>query len=1270
MFEITGDDIAALNDEDLRTLVGRLCEAELRRRNLSPSAVTWGGNQTAKDGGLDVRVALPLGTAIDGFIPKTATGFQVKKPDMPRAAIIDEMRPKPSGVLRPVIIELAKASGAYIIVSATGSTSDSALTSRKKGMAEAVRDISDAANITLDFYDRNRVATWVRDHTALIPWVRSRIGRSIPGWFSYGAWSHPPEDADRAYLVDDAARIKTGAKNEEDGLSVTDGINRIRDVLRTPGHVVRLVGLSGVGKTRLVEALFDPEVGVNSLDPALAIYTNVAAGPDPQPAGLASDLIAARARAILVIDNCAPDVHRQLSDIARSADSTVSVVTIEYDIREDQPEGTDVFVLDTSSLTLIEKLVSNRFSNLSQIDARTIAEFSGGNARIALALAGTVQKNDAVAGLSDAELFQRLFHQRHDHDASLLSIAQACSLLYSFEGEKLSGEGAELSILGDLIGKSGEEVFGGVAELKRRDLLQERGPWRAVLPHAIANRLAVTALQNIPRSKLLSRLVENASPRVLRSFSRRLGYLDGSKEARAIVQSWLASDGLLADIPNLNALGRAMLDNIAPVMPEGVLFALENALTAGSEDVLAKCNHFIRLLRSLAYDEAYFERAVSLLVKFARLPGKKQSDGDAANVVESLFHIVLSGTHAPLELRLKVVDGLLRSIDAAEQDIGVNALRAMLKTGHFSSTYGFEFGARSRDYGYHPRTGQDVHDWFSAALSLAEPFALLETSLGERVREAIAAEFRGLWAEATVVDELDRLSRAIAAHRFWREGWIAVRRTRIYDGAGLPAEIRTRLTALEEFLRPKDLIDKVRGVVLGSNGDSVDLDDPNDFESDRYAEAAARAAAAVEHLGRDVAADVEAFRTLLPDLIGKNSHNVAGFGRGLALAADKPSEVWSAMADQVAITEKPSVGLLSGFLDAVQRRDRAEADAILDEALDDPRLAEWFPVVQASAIIDDKALGRLHRALQYGKAPIERFFSLAYGRTCDVIPGPALKHLVLAIGERPGGTAVAVEILSMRLHSDHSERKTSVPEVAEAGRELLAAYRFHRGNGRATMEDHELAVVVREALIDDKGKSIARKLCRDLLAAIASYETDIHEHSELVSALFQVRPVDVLDEFFSGDDKSKTSSIRLLRDLPRFHKNPMNVVPDDVVLGWCDMDPEARYPLVAAVALLFKRPNEKEPHEWTNLTRQLLLRAPDPEAVLNEIVSRLHSSSYSGSLATKLESRLTLLNRLDSSAVPALAAPLSKAKGELEKRIQMERQRETEEGRALSGRFE
>jgi nicotinate-nucleotide pyrophosphorylase len=89
-------------------------------------------------------------------------------------------------------------------------------------------------------------------------------------------------------------------------------------------------------------------------------------------------------RAILIVDNCTPAIHRQLADIARSAGTTISVITIEYDIREDQPEGTDVFSLDTSSPELIEKLIEKRAPHISQIDRRTIAESSGGNARVAV----------------------------------------------------------------------------------------------------------------------------------------------------------------------------------------------------------------------------------------------------------------------------------------------------------------------------------------------------------------------------------------------------------------------------------------------------------------------------------------------------------------------------------------------------------------------------------------------------------------------------------------------------------------------------------------------------------------------------------------------------------------------------------------------------------------------------------------------------------------------------------------------------------------------
>jgi hypothetical protein len=437
MFEVTGDDIAALNDTDLRALIALLAEAEVRQRSLPASAVTWSGNQTANDGGLDVHVALPSDTMIHGFLPRAETGFQVKKPDMRRSEILKEM--KPDGLIRPVLQDLADVGGAYIIVSSAASSSKLALDNRKMAMREAVTGIPNADKLTLDFFDRSRVATWVRGHAGMVAWVREKIGRAYPHWRPYGSWTVLPSGADPTFLLDDTARIKTSDKDEGDGSTVAAGIDKIRDCLRTSGRVVRLVGLSGVGKTRLVEALFDAKVGPDSLNPALAIYTNVAEGPDPSPRGLASDLIAARNRAILVIDNCPPSTHRQLSEIVRAAASTVSVITVEYDIREDQPEGTDVFSLETSSLPLIEKLVRNRYPNISQVDAHTIADYSGGNARIAL-------KDETVTGLAEAELFERVFEQRHGYDAGLLAIAQACSLVYSFDGEKLSGDGAELPL--------------------------------------------------------------------------------------------------------------------------------------------------------------------------------------------------------------------------------------------------------------------------------------------------------------------------------------------------------------------------------------------------------------------------------------------------------------------------------------------------------------------------------------------------------------------------------------------------------------------------------------------------------------------------------------------------------------------------------------------------------------------------------------------------------------------------------------------------------
>jgi hypothetical protein len=241
MFEITAKDVAALNDEDLRSLVALLCEAELRKRSLPTSAVLWGGDQNAPDGGVDVRIDLPKKKKIEGFVPRISTGFQVKKSDMAPKEILEEMRPR--GKVRPVIRDLAKLSGAYIIVSSNGSVSDSALRNRQKAMADAIKGVIGGKKLALDFYDRGRIATWIRDHPGLIPWVRQKTGRSIRGWQSYGAWANPSEDESAPYLLDDKLRVLTRKTESGGGVSSVEGLEHIRAVLCEPRKVARIVGL-------------------------------------------------------------------------------------------------------------------------------------------------------------------------------------------------------------------------------------------------------------------------------------------------------------------------------------------------------------------------------------------------------------------------------------------------------------------------------------------------------------------------------------------------------------------------------------------------------------------------------------------------------------------------------------------------------------------------------------------------------------------------------------------------------------------------------------------------------------------------------------------------------------------------------------------------------------------------------------------------------------------------------------------------------------------
>jgi hypothetical protein len=275
-----------------------------------------------------------------------------------------------------------------------------------------------------------------------------------------------------------------------------------------------------------------------------------------------------------------------------------------------------------------------------------------------------------LADLGDERLFERLFNQRRQADDPLLRAAEALALVYSFDGEATTGNGAELPFLARLAGLEVRALQHAAGELKRRDILQSRGRWRAILPQPLANWLAKRALQGLSPIEVANAFWHCGNPRLLKSFTHRLSYLHDSADAQRIAASWSASEGPLAD---LSGMAQSWADlrvdlvlHLAPVAPSAVLELVERYVmgTAPAElEAATRSNRqaLMSLLRKLAWFPQHFRRAALCLSRFVQAELVKGDRTQDARNLEEVFWPMLSGVQAGPNERLSVVDRAIAS---------------------------------------------------------------------------------------------------------------------------------------------------------------------------------------------------------------------------------------------------------------------------------------------------------------------------------------------------------------------------------------------------------------------------------------------------------------------------------------------------------------------------------------------------------------------------------------------------------------------------------
>ncbi len=1272
-FTIDRNWIADLDDEQSRELLARLCRAELVRSGKSPALVTWGGDQRAIDGGIDVNVdSIDAPFAKIAHLSSGGSIIQVKAEKFGPAKIEAEMKPK--GTIRPFFTTLNDTTGVYFIASTRDDCSHPMLQSRISKMADVLK-VEGLPDVKVDFLDIRRLADWVESHIGVQVWIRRILGRPMRGWEPYGPWAHGETDIQAEFRMDDTPRVMPpGGKSSDDLLSLGATIEHIRDALATQNSeasYLRLVGLSGVGKTRLVQALFDERI-LGGVIPSKekVIYTDAGLGSEPTPHEMITELGMRGESAIVIVDNCGSETHSQLVELAKTSNPKISLLTVEFDIQDDLPIGTKCYQMEAASVDLLASLLRDRYPQISQTDSDRIASLSDGNARIAIAIADQIKETDNVGELRDTQLFDRLFSQRNAGDSEeLRRTAEVAGLVYSFD---ISEESGECQRLADYAELSRRSFLRNISTLERRGLIQRRGSFRALLPHALANRVARDAVSSFTPQELYDDIFGAGIDRFAMSFAHRLSYLHTCIEAVDISNIAFNANGICSDITALNRESSRLFRYLASTTPEAALDTIEQAVTNGevvSDDIG-------RLLFNLAYDEGTFDRTAEILTRISPPSLGGNNSSDPHQLLQIMFQLHFSGTMAQTEQKLNFLNRLLDTNELDRSDIALECLDCGLKNGHFSSSNIFEFGSRSRSYGWMPRTWGEVAEQFSVWINRLVDIAIQQPDLSQQAREILANRFRGLWSFALVRPHLvDAINRLLAAMP-WPEGYHEAQKTLRFDGDKSDVPNSTPLRDLILTLAPQDLITQIQSnVIVANNWSEIIAEDgtplPHDVSMTQRMETAT-------NLGEEAGVDAEILEPIREAVISKTSGGLTeefglGVGRTIPSISDELEK--AKIIISVAGGGYASYNYPLGLIKAWHEQD---SDAVLkwvDENEGDPVWRVAIPWIVTIVGMDDVQLSRLVDLLEQDNPPIHSFGYHTFRQLTEGLSLSDQRRLYDAlVGAGAEGANNALDQIKMRVHGADPVEQAYKDEMLD----FLIKFPWGGiGDGNDHM-DYGIGVIFKHIAADcNEADAFA------LISVFAMQPDDPNRYyfndprKKALREMFRHFPFASMARFCVADaDGSYKSASELCGTVSKYREGFIEVVPDDILLSWADVsdekDRQARVEFLARTCRLVDRDTGgmRETKGFRELASELAKLAVDPTAILGIFADRVIGTSWSGSRANHIRIRRSFFDNLDLDERIETSQGMEHALAYLDKKIAREQVREDAEAKASAERFE
>ena len=1260
-FEVTAEDITGLS-ADLPNLLRRLLHAEARTSNLPGARIHVSGNTSAPDGGEDGRICWEGGPEETPFLPSRFCQFQVKGGKVTLSSARKEVQ-RDSGEIKPMV-KAALAEGGHYVLLCSHQYAQKDIQARENGIREVVQRSGLAVqDDRILFQDASQIAAWVNTHPAVAVWV---LERTRPGLVdSFGSWSN---------WRDRFEHFRSPWVADERLSMVQESCVRARQ----PQAVVRLVGLSGIGKSRLVLEALGPE---NLKLQDLVLYTVESETQIASITKTMQSLALAGVRAIVVVDECTPKSHRILAHLVQHKNSSLALISIDDEVPDRLRP--DEQLIDEAPPAVIGGILKAIEPSPYLVDKHRLARFAHGFPQVAVQLAASWEKNLEMPPTHRDFVDEFVLgRDPQERDLRLRSAALLASVGRIGIDPTVGAQRRAVADLGRNIDE--RDLYACAQRLLARGVGRRRGRYVTIEPRPFALNLAERQWREEWKPEDWDLVLAGPIPADLQiAAARNLVLLNTGPTARQVARHVLRPGGLF-DAPDALLAPQHMriLKALAEIDPKAVVDRVDSVLTR-IEDLSNVTGDVRRSLveaaNRIAFDPDTFANGAKLLLRLGVAENETWAN-NATGCFASLFPVRLGNTAADGNARLKVLADSSNSTDPGQRSIVVRALLKATETEYFTRTVGAERrGSLLSLQPWTPANWKEEAMYVQSCVEKLLDFALEDDHAAQEARSGLGRVLGGLVRTGF----LETVETAVAAvcelFGTWSEAVESLGMLLADDKKSAPKEIIERVDVLLQKLQPRDLESRVRELVT-----AMPWEYPCDERLDPD-EQLRRQNAVVRDLGDELAHHPQVLQGLLSNLSRGQQRKTAELGETLAQCIASPNDwldlILSALESVPSDEQDPQ--LLAGYLRGLANSDSEIVHAAKQKVAQSQNLRHHLPYICSSLGVRSSDVGIVTSILRDDDFPVQYLEHWTRGEL-DCLGGDVLSPLMTALMQHStDGYWICVKMVYRYMEATDKNTVKSCISIRNLV-ENYAHWGARTGYGQ-TMDDYYFERVMGRVLDKGRGDQDARFASLSLATEfVRSHGPDLGNTNgddrlwrrgrldSLLRRLLLEFP-DIVWPLVGGAIVSdKVVAWRIAwtlgtaSDIHRQEEPVVLSLPEDALMAWCrahiDAAPAFACTVVPILAGVSMEGGERSLHP---LMTRLLNEFGSIESVQDAVIANMYRCTYVGSMATHFAAYIPVFRSLEAHPNVEVQRWAVRSVRALRNVVEEERRRDEEEAMEL-----